>query len=289
MVALSPDGRSAAAVTTGGKAIVWETLTGKERRRLDNQGAVQALAFSPDGRLLALGGDKFVSFWDLATGKSRGRYDGHGAAVVALAFAADGKSAASASADSTALVWDLGGLDKPTGPPAELTAAELDGLWYALQDEDAPKASEAVWGLAAAAKPALQYLRGRLKPALSPADLGISKLIAQLDDDDFDVREKATKDLMAMGQAAEPLLRQSLQNKPSAEAKGRIERILARLSRSTVPPAELRALRAVEALEHMDAPEVREILQELAKGAEASSLTRDAKAALGRWNARHTQ
>lgn len=203
-----------------------------------------------------------------------------------MAFAADGKAAASGSADSTALAWDLGGLDAPKGLPAELTPADVDVLWAALEGDDAAKAGEAVWRLAAAPKSSLPYLRGRLKPAAGADARGLAKLLADLDDDDFDVREKATQDLTALGRAAEPALRAALAKGPSLEAKTRIERVLAALARATFSAEQIRTLRAVEVIEHAAAPEARELLEALAKGASDSPLTRDAKAALARLAAR---
>ncbi len=245
------------------------------------------MVFAPDGRLLASGGrDGAVAFWDAATGGSRGRYPGHADAVTALAFAADGKAVISGSADSTALVWDLDGLDAVKGATKQPTAADLNAMWAALESEDAVKASEAVWGLAAAPKTALPYLRERLKLASAVDDQSVGKQLTLLDDDDFDVREKAMHDLTAMGQRAVPFLRAALKKGDlSPEARGRVQRVLMELARSPTPTGEIRARRAVEALEHMDAPEARELLQALAKGASENPVTQDAMGALARLDA----
>jgi HEAT repeat protein len=116
----------------------------------------------------------------------------------------------------------------------------------------------------------------------------VAKLLALLDDDNFDVREKATHDLAGLGKAAEPFLQAALKKTDlSAEVKERIQRVLTALAQGSAPTGEIRARRAIEALEHMDAPEVRELLQALAKGAADNPLTRDAKAALTRLDAHH--
>jgi WD40 repeat protein len=51
---------------------------------------VEALAVSPDGKLLASGSFQEVKLWDLATGQVKQRLEGFAHTVVALAFSADG-------------------------------------------------------------------------------------------------------------------------------------------------------------------------------------------------------
>jgi WD40 repeat protein len=116
-LALSADGHLIAFChPEDGIAAVWDLRKNGMIRQFSGQAAPQQpgkgaiLAFSPDGRLLAVGGmgrGKDVELWELSSGKLRKRLSGHVAMVTALAFSADGRWLASGSEDTTALVWDL--------------------------------------------------------------------------------------------------------------------------------------------------------------------------------------
>jgi WD40 repeat protein len=54
-IALSADGRSLAVITMGGRLYLWETATGQTRLIAKKVGYATSVAFSPDGRLLAVG------------------------------------------------------------------------------------------------------------------------------------------------------------------------------------------------------------------------------------------
>jgi len=69
---------------------------------------VQSLAFSPDGKVLALGRhDGTIVLVDPATGKEQGRLAGHTEIVKSLAFSPDGKTLVSGSQDKTIRLWDV--------------------------------------------------------------------------------------------------------------------------------------------------------------------------------------
>ncbi len=75
-----------------------------------------ALAYSPDGRLLAQAGeDKTITLRDAATGELVKTLTGHTDIVAGLAFAPDSQTLASASYDKTVRLWDIAaGTEKAT-------------------------------------------------------------------------------------------------------------------------------------------------------------------------------
>jgi WD40 repeat protein len=102
----SPDGKILALAGESESVELCDVATGKRYATLkDNPGQVSALAFSPDGKTLAVGCYKWVRLWDTATGEAVRTLKGHTSAVTNLRFLADGKTLFAAS-PSEAKLWD---------------------------------------------------------------------------------------------------------------------------------------------------------------------------------------
>jgi WD40 repeat protein len=280
LLGLSPDGRLAATRSDG--LVLWEAVTGKERYHVGRGKAFQCMAFSPDGRVAAaadIEGKIFV--FDAVTGQELAQRTGHLGSVSVLAFSRDGKVLASGGRDATVMLWDTASL-APAPLAAKLTTAELEALWKELGNADGQKAHRAVWALAAAREQVAVFLKDRLQPAGGTDAKRVAKLIVDLDNDDFDVRQKASDDLEAMGAAVVPALRAALDKDPSAEVRNRVTVLLEKLSKDGVSADELRAVRVVEVLERAGTAEARELLRKLAEGGDDGPLTPDARSALKR-------
>jgi WD40 repeat protein len=114
-VAISPDGQSALSSSDDTTIILQDVATGSFVRRFDGHtGIVNAVAFSPDGKMAlsgAAGGSaadpSYVILWDVASGQQIRAFKGHRDAVSAVAFTPDGQNALTASSDRTLILWDV--------------------------------------------------------------------------------------------------------------------------------------------------------------------------------------
>jgi beta-lactamase regulating signal transducer with metallopeptidase domain len=115
-LAFSADSKMLATGSFDRTVRIWNAKTGKCLRILKgHEGNVEAVAFSPKGKLLAsAGGDNIaldigteIRLWNPETGKCLAMLKGHKSTVVSLAFSPNGKLLASASKNKTVRIWNL--------------------------------------------------------------------------------------------------------------------------------------------------------------------------------------
>ena len=284
-ISLSPDGRLLAVTDPSGTLRVKDVLTGLDRAVFpSHENSAPAVAFSPDGARMAWGG------YD---GRIRlGSLDGYstwvgtlGAWVTSLAFAPDGAWIVAGLADGSAAIL------RP--PPLEAEAvqagpADPAALWTDLGERNPEGAAMLVRRWSAALRGGAPEARAAslafLKEHLSVIPEGrIDPLIRQLDDEEYEMRMRASGELERIGSAAEPAVRKALDGSPSAELRERLTGLLQRLKgQSPASPDVLRVLRAIEVLERTRTQEAAALLGILAQGVESGRETVEAQQALER-------
>jgi hypothetical protein len=283
-VAFGPDGKTLATGSWDRTIKVWDIATGKERATLKAPDWVLSVAFSPDGKTLAsvsLRG-RTITLWDVVACKERATLQGHTHYALSVAFSPDGKAVASGSRDKTVKLWNFPATKQAESARSGILAPDvLDGLWTDLGSDDAAKAYQAIRILVAVPDQAVSHVKNRIRPVSKQRIQDIPRLIADLDNDQFMVRLKATEALEQLGDLVQPALRKKLTEKPPLEVQQRIEALLPKTERQV-----LRTLRAVEVLEHIGSPEATKVLERLATGAEGARLTKEAKASLKRMDNR---
>jgi hypothetical protein len=195
----------------------------------------------------------------------------------ALAFSPNGKGLASGMLDGTVLIWYVKQdftEEKQDHPPAP---EDFEAFWSDLADEDARKAHHAMWKLAGAGERVMEFVKQRLE---APAGIEekAARLVADLDSDEFTVREKAEKELERLGPFAEQALKKVITKSVSAEMQMRADRLVKALDRGiAIPSGEgLRRIRSVWLLEQIGTKPARDVLEHLAR---TSPSTREARLA----------
>src|SRR5439155_25641325 len=122
----------------------------------------------------------------------------------AFACAPDGRGLALAVSDGAVLVWDLSAAWRDAPAASPLGADELEPLWADLAGTDAAKAYAALNRLAARPAESVPLLRDRLRAAARVPAERLQRWIADLNDDDIEVRNAATGQLAALGSQAVP-------------------------------------------------------------------------------------
>ncbi|HVK14811.1 MAG TPA: protein kinase, partial [Gemmataceae bacterium] len=135
---------------------VWDLAADRLEARLVSEVRGYAVAFSPDGKRLAVGhgsglGGSPVTVWDVAAGRILHTFPGHASYTHGVAFTPDGRRVVSGGSDGAVRVWDAeaGGLafEAKTGARAILAVAvSPDGKRIAAPCEHAVKVLDAATG-----------------------------------------------------------------------------------------------------------------------------------------------
>ena len=147
-LAISPDAQTIATASADGTVKLWTDALGNLRtNQLSGfKGPMMAVAISPDGRSVAVGGGNpyqlgsVLKIFDLATLQERMSFKGHEGPVFAVTFSPDGKTLASAGMDLIVRIWDLA-----TGEERGSIQGHQDPIWSLALDPSGRRLATASW------------------------------------------------------------------------------------------------------------------------------------------------
>jgi hypothetical protein len=303
-LAISPNGFFAASMVEAledRSLRLWDVKREKElwtlRKRSDPNRSwlTSCLCFSGDGRMLAaFGPDKQTWIWERATAKVRLKFKGdpflYGGGLVErfgiisgsarhLVVSHSGKLLAKVvfgvlppkgPPSCTLKVWEVASLSLKEISPVRKSKKDSDlaSLIAALPGDDAQSAYEAVL-LLSKRKSAVNQLKTELKQMQSKFTTYrelIGTKVPNLDSNVFTVREKTTQELKKPAWFYPKLLQDATKkHNLSAEAEGRVSKLLDMIRPENIPEEARFMHRALEVLELASTVEARDLLREIVK------------------------
>jgi WD40 repeat protein len=131
-VDFAPDGRTMASASTDGTVKIWDTGTGQLLTTLTDE--ARSVAFSPDGSLLATGGETTINLWEVQAGRIHSTIDADIDVAWSLSFSPDGKLLAWVDDDEVIQIWD-----RSAERVRHILDGRIDAIWDAglalTQDE----------------------------------------------------------------------------------------------------------------------------------------------------------
>jgi WD40 repeat protein len=122
-ITFNPDSTQLAVGGFDGQVRVWQISDGQPLKVLEHGYWVLAVAWSPDGKLLA-SGSQTIKIWDACTGMLLNTLQGHNGLVRSLTWSPDSKTLASSGDDQTVRLWD-----SQTGKDLKILHGHTQPVW----------------------------------------------------------------------------------------------------------------------------------------------------------------
>jgi WD40 repeat protein len=224
-LAFSPDGRALACLGPEGAVRLVELASGEERRRFQgHQGAVQALAFAPDGTVLATGSeDTTILVWGLRPVPARLRHLGYERlwALLAADASTAGLAVQALAEDERSVPFLRGRL-----APAKIDSARIARAIADLGSDEFTAREGAMKALATAGEAALPALRRALaaRPSLE-VRLRLEGLLERAEKGALSREQvRELRAVEALEQAGTPQARRLLEALAGGDADARLTR-----------------------------------------------------------------
>jgi WD40 repeat protein len=201
------------------------------------------------------------------------------AQATALTLCPEGKRLALATSDGKVLLCDLerakGSFFKPITPR---------DTWIDLAGKPWPFCYRSMWRLRLRGKATLDLFAEKMLVPNATDSGGIAKAMAALDSARFTTRERAFKDLIAVGPAAVPQIRRALAAGAPIEAVRRLRQLLERYEdqAGASSPEIQRHHRAIAILEELNNPDALALLQQVVERTPFLEIHKAAREALRR-------
>ena len=280
MTAISPDSR-VIAVGEINKTLLQETISGKVVWQIETGIQRTGIAFSPDGRTIALASaNGLIQLLDWVSEKEILTLQGHSRGAYKLAFSPDGTRLASVGSGEeamTVLIWDVSNAVRRPLPKRDVGPKDMEDWSKALSNTDARAAYRAVWNLVGVPEQAVPQLKAMISTMKWITQADVNRCIAELNNEGFATRQIASNRLIAAGMDAVEPVRGALKKITSLEQKRRLEEVLSAIHDNPIPAQHLFAMRALMVLEQVGNSEAWTLLEEWAKTVPETRLRSSAR------------
>ena len=267
---------------------LWDIMNGS--RLLSIAGTEEwdiAYAFSTDGSRFAIAlEDGRVQIYETATGRVLHTLPRIDLPAMELAFSPDGTILAASTPDGVILAWDVEAIDG-----RERFARSLQESWSDLGGTDPRRVRDAYRSLIQSKNVTVSFFEGVLLSARPRISERTRQLVADLDHDDFSVRETAERSLREKAGGAETALLRGLGASSSPELQRRVGKLLEpyRRPRRFATGERARVLRGIWVLETIGTDEARYLLERLVRGLRWALETAEVEAAVRRLERRESR